>query len=165
VSEIDRENNEIERLLRRAKLPEPSAELKERVTSAARKAWDQATPDIPWQVPIRRLAISAAAAVLMISLANYFGDRVLAGGQPPGLAAATAETSDLDDWLEVPCNSFVRHLTNKPSTCSPAALLEHLEKVRQILDESEPTEAPDIGDPVEHRSRLLPTRSNFYTWS
>lgn len=164
MNETGRDNNEIERLLRRAKLPEPSAELKERVTSAAKKAWDQAAPDIPWQVPFRRLAISAAAAVLMISLANYCGDHVFASQQSHRLAAATEESPDLGDWPQMPYSSLVRHpaMTNKPLR-NPSAPLEYMEKLREILDESEPPEVPDPGAPAGHRSRLLPTRLNFYS--
>jgi len=163
VSEIDRENNEIERLLRRAKLPEPSAELKERVTHAARKAWNEAAPDVPWQIPIRRLAISAAAAVLMISLANYYADRVPAGRPTHEFVASMVETPELDDWLQMPRSRLVRHLGNKASAYSPATLREHMEKARQLLDESESTEPLDAGAPVKYKSRLLPARSNFYS--
>jgi len=163
MNEIDREDNEIERLLRRAKLPEPSAELEERVTSAARQAWNEAAPDVPWQIPIRRLAISAAAAMLMVSLANYCADHVPAGRQSYEFAASIAETPELDDWLQMPGSSLVRHLTNKPSARSPATLREHMEKVRQILDESETTEPPDAGAPAEYKSRLLPARLNSYS--
>ncbi len=163
MNEMSRENNEIERLLRLARLPEPPAELKERVTGAAKKAWNEAAPDVPWQIPIRRLAMSAAAAVLMISLANYYGDCVLAGRQSFGFAATIEQAPELDDWLQVPRSLLVRHLTNKPSACSPATLREYMEKVRQILDESEPTEPPDAGAPVEYKSRLLPIRSSLYS--
>jgi hypothetical protein len=164
MNETDRENNEIECLLRRAKLPEPSAELKERVTSAARHAWDQAAPDVPWQVPVRRLLVSAAAAVLMISLANYCGDHVSAGRQSRESPAVAEVPSDLGNWPEMPYSTLVRHLamTNKP-VHNPAAFLEYMEKLREILDESEPTEAPAPRAPVEHRSRLLPTQLNFYS--
>jgi hypothetical protein len=163
MNETSRDNSEIERLLRRAKLPEPSAKLKERVTSAARKAWDQAVPDVPWQIAIRRLAMSAAAAVLMVSVADYCADRVLAGRQPHGLAAAIEEPRDLGDWPEMPYSPLVRHLamTNKSSARNLATLLEYVAKIRQILDESDPGEAPDAGAPVEYKSRLLPTRLSF----
>jgi hypothetical protein len=163
VNEMNRENNEIERLLRQAKLPEPSAELKERVTGAARKAWDQASPDIPWQVPIRRLAISAAAAVLMVSLANYSANCVPVGWQSHGFAATAEEPPELGDWPEIPHSPLVRHLISKPSACNPGALREYMEKVRQALDESESTEAPHVIAPVERGSRLLPTRLNSYS--
>jgi len=163
MNEISRENHEIERLLRRAKLPEPSAEIKERVTSAARKAWDGAAPDVPWQVPIRRLAVSAAAAVFIVSLANYCGDHAIARRQSRGFAAAMEEPPDPGDWPQMPYSPLVRHLmmTSKSSALNPATLLEYMERVRQILDESDPREAPDAVAPVEHRGRLLPARLNF----
>lgn len=163
MNEMGRESNEVERLLRRAKLPEPSAELKRRATDAAREAWDEAALDFPWQIPIRRLAISAAAAVLMISLANYWADCVSAGRQSHEFAASMVETPELDDWLQMSCGRLVGHLGNKASACSPAALREHMAKVKQVLDEGEPTESPDAVAPVEYKSRLLPTRLSFYS--
>jgi hypothetical protein len=163
MNEMGRENNEIERLLQRAKLPEPSPELRERVTGAARKAWGQTATDISWQVPVRRLAISTAAALLMISLADYYGDHMLVARQSHGFAATIEEMPEPDDWLQVPSNLLVRHLSNEPSASTPTALLEYMEKIRRALDESEPTEAPDAVAPVEHRSRLLPARLNCYS--
>jgi hypothetical protein len=163
MNEIDRENNEIEHLLRRAKLPEPPAELKERAIRAARKAWNEAAPDVPWHIPIRRLAISAAAAVLMISLANYCADRVAVAQQSHEFAVSTVETPELDDWLQMPRSRLVRHLGSKASVYSPATLRERMEKVRQMLDGSESTEPPDAGAPLEQRSRLLPARLTFYS--
>jgi len=163
MNEMDRENNEIERLLRQAKLPKPSAELEERVTSAARQAWDQAASDVPWQIPVRRVAISAAAAVLMISFANYWADRVPAGRPTHEFVASTVETPELDDWLQMPCDRLVRHLTNRPPAFTSATLRKHMEKVRRVLDESESTEPPDAATPVEYKSRLLPARLNFYS--
>ncbi len=163
MNDMDRENNEIERLLRRARLPEPSAELKERVSGAARQAWDQASPDVPWQVPVRRLVVSAAAAVLMISLANYYADRVPASRPTHEFVASMVETPELDDWLQMPCGRLVRHLTNRPPAFTSATLREHMEKVRDVLDESESTDPPDAGAPVEYKSRLVPARLNFYS--
>ena len=164
MNETSRENQEIERLLRRAKLPEPSAELKERVITAARQAWGQTTPDIPWQIPIRRLVVSAAAAVLMVSLANYCGDHACAGWQSNGSTAAAEEPADSGDWPEMSYSPLVRHLTtiNRPVR-SPATLLEYMEKLREILGESDPGEAPDAGAPVEYKSHLLPMQLNFYS--
>jgi len=159
MNEMDRENNEIECFLRQAKLPEPSAELKERVTHAARRAWSGGAPDVLWQVPVRRLAISAAAAMLMVSLANYCAGRVPVGRQSREFATSIVEASEPDDWLQMP----VRHPVNKPSTFTPATLRKHIEKVRQILDESEVTGPSDAGAPVEYKSHLLPARLSFYS--
>jgi len=162
MSETGRENHEIERFLRRAKLAEPSAELKERVTRAARQAWDQTAQDVPWQVPIRRLALSAAAAVLMISLANYYGDHARAGRESPGSAATVEEMSDVGDGEQVPYSTLVRHLTmTNRSVRNPAALVDYMEKLREMLRENEPPETPDSGAGIDYRSRLLPTQSRF----
>ncbi len=163
MNERHREDSEIERLLRRAKLPEPSAELSDRVTSAARKAWGEAALDIPWQVPVRRLAISAAAAVLMVSLANYCADRVPAGRPSHEFVVSMVETPELEDWFQMPRSRLVKHLGNKAPAYSPAAVREQMEKVRQFLDERESAAPPDAGAPVKYKSRLLPARPNFYS--
>jgi hypothetical protein len=162
MNETSKENDDVERLLRRARLPEPSAELKERVTSAARRAWDQAAPDIPWQVPVRRLGVAAAAAMLMVTLANYCGDSVPADRQSHGFTTTTEEPPDLGDWLQ-PYSPIARHLAmTSKSPRNPAALLEYMAKVREFLGEDEHGEAPDAATPVERRSRL-PARLNFYS--
>jgi len=158
---MHREDSEIERLLRRAKLPEPSAEFKERVTRAARQAWDQVAPDVPWQVPFRRLAVSAAAAVLMVSFANYCGNHVRAGQESRG-SVAVEETPDLGDGSQVPYSTLVKHLTmTNRSVRNPTTLVDYMEKLREMLGENEPPEAPDSGAPVDYRSRLLPAQSRF----
>jgi len=161
MNEMHREDSEIERLLRRATLPEPSAELKERVTGAARQAWDQTAPDVPWQVPFKRLAVSAAAAVLMVSFANYYADHARAGQESRG-SAAVEEMPDLDDGSQAPYSTLVRHLmtTNRPAG-NPMTLVDYMEKLREMLGENEPPEAPDPGAPVDYRSRLLPAQSSL----
>jgi len=62
----------MERLLKKARLAEPSAEFKARITRAAKEAWNEPPVEMPWRIGLRRLAVSAAAAVLMISSANYY---------------------------------------------------------------------------------------------
>jgi hypothetical protein len=42
------ENKQIENILRKAHLPEPSIELKERITSVIKKVWNQSSQEIPW---------------------------------------------------------------------------------------------------------------------
>jgi hypothetical protein len=74
MNETNGENKQLESLLRKAHLPEPSPELKERITSGATKAWNQTSPELPWQIPVRRLIVSAAAAVFIIWMANSYSD-------------------------------------------------------------------------------------------
>lgn len=163
MNERDRTDSEIERLLGQARPTEPSAELKAHIIGAAQQAWKEAPTDVPWQIPIRRLAVAAAAVVLMVSLANYSANCVPVRWQSHGFAATAEEPPELGDWLEIPHSPLVRHLISKPSACNPDALREYMEKVRQALDESESTEAPDVIAPVERGSRLLPTQLNFYS--
>ena len=68
----DKQFDEIEQRLKQARLAEPSAELRARIVGSARETWGKAPADIPWRIPLRHLAISAAAAVVIVSSANYF---------------------------------------------------------------------------------------------
>ena len=76
---------EMEQRLRQARLAGPSAELKTRIVGSARETWSKAPADIPWRIPLRHLAVSAAAAVLIVSCANYFSRR--GGGAVAGRPA------------------------------------------------------------------------------
>ncbi|GAF94642.1 unnamed protein product, partial [marine sediment metagenome] len=78
MNEKDTGNDQLEHLLRKAHIPEPSTLLKERITTEARKAWNQTSLELPWQIPVKRLVASAAAAMFVISIANYFSDLTLA---------------------------------------------------------------------------------------
>ena len=77
----DGQFDEIERCLKRARPAEPSAELKARIVGSARETWSKAPADIPWRIPLRHLAVSAAAAVLIVSSANYFSAAAVAPWQ------------------------------------------------------------------------------------
>ena len=74
MNEKNVENKQLESLLRKAHLPEPSSKLKERITTEAKKIWLQTSPELPWQIPVRRLFVSAAAAVFIIWITNCSSD-------------------------------------------------------------------------------------------
>ena len=64
--------NRLEADLARIRLAPPSADLREQVLDIARKAWDDATAsaELPWRLPVLRLAGCVTAATLLIALAN-----------------------------------------------------------------------------------------------
>ncbi len=102
MNEKDMENDKIEHLLRKAHIPEPSPLLKERITTEARKAWNQTSLEMPWQIPIRRLVASAAAAVLIISIANFSSDHALKRWSPGDVRATKEQPSDLAILPDMP---------------------------------------------------------------
>jgi hypothetical protein len=161
MNKKDMENDKIEHLLRRAHPSEPSPLLKERITTEARKAWNQASMEIPWQIPIRRLAASAAAAVLIISVANFSNDHALERWEPGDAQAIKEQLPDLEILPDMHYRPFVRHtvsINRKPSINNASALRDYTERVRQVLNEMQQNGASN--KPVQDggRSRLFPVK-------
>ncbi len=162
MNEINGENERIERILGQVHLPGPSDALKNRVTGSAREAWGQAPTDIPWQVPLRRLALSAAAAVIIVSLANHFSHFGVPETGPGHRTATLEKRPDRETEPEDPLTPLMNRLiqTGRRSSRTHApALRRYMENVQKILQETEgrgPQEAPT---PTKSGSRLL--RSHF----
>jgi hypothetical protein len=168
MNEKDAQNEQIESILRKAHLPGPSPELKERITASAKKAWHQSLPELPWLIPFGRLAASAAAAILIIWLANSSSDYTLARWRPGGLPVLHQQPPDLDILTETLYGSLVRHLVSsgrKPSMKDASALRSHAETVLRILDEARQSGVSKPPAPTEGRSRLFPTQSGFNSYS
>jgi len=154
----DGQFDEIERCLKRARLAEPSDELKARIVGSARETWGQAPADIPWRIPLRHLAISAAAAVLIVSSANYFSSAAVAPWQASRPVTVRMEAARFEDMPEMPYSPFVRHLiaTSGAPAHDASALLNYFQSVRKTLDGAEQDEAADGSGPGDQESRLLP---------
>jgi hypothetical protein len=154
MREVDRQLEEVERRLKQARLAEPPEELKARILGAAEKAWQEAPADIPWRIPLRHLALSAAAAVLIVSCANYFSAQAVAPWQADRPVAARLEAADTEDMPEVPYSPFVRNLLamGRSPAQSAAALLDYVEKVRATLKGAEQDDAAERSGPEEHES-------------
>jgi hypothetical protein len=163
----DRQFDEIEQGLKQGRLAEPSAELRARIVGSARETWRQAPADIPWRIPLRHLAIWAAAAVLIVSCANYFSATAVAPWQAGRPGAGRMQAAHFEDTPEMPYSPFVRHLiaTSGTPAQDASALLDYFQSVRKTLERAEPDEAADgsgPGDPeglegkigiMEHRNR------------
>ena len=161
MNEKDFENNKIEHLLKRAHLPEPSPLLKEQITAEARKVWNQTSLEIPWQIPIRRLAASAAAAVLIISIANFSSDHTLERWRPGDVRITKEQPTDLEILPEMPYRPFVRHMLSvnrKPSMTDASALRNYTKRVWQVLNEMQQNEVSNQPVPDGGRSRLFPAQ-------
>jgi len=159
MNEKDLENDKIEHLLRRAHIPEPSPLLKERITTEARKVWNQTSLELPWQIPLRRLVASAAAAVFIISIANFSSYLALKKWRPGDVQATREQLPDLETLPEMLYSPFVRHLVSvnrRPSITDASALRDYAERVRQALQETQQNGASNEQVPNGGRSRLLP---------
>ena len=162
------DNKQIENILRKAHLPEPSPGLKERITAEAKKTWIRTSQELPWQVPVRRLIASAAAAVLIIWLTNSYSDYLMVRWQSSRPKIANQQRSDFDELTEIPYSPFARHLVSagrKPSITDASALRNYAETVRSILSESQQNGSSKPSAPVEGRSILLPEQSCFNSYS
>lgn len=150
------EHAEIERLLKQVRPLEPSSELKARVVRTAGEAWLKASAGVPWQIPIRRLALSALAATVLISLANLYGDRASAHHSPaPTPITERVELHNFDVMM-APDPSSIRYTVTTARSARPdaSALVDYLARVRDALDETERDETSDGLAPTERRSRL-----------
>ena len=139
MNELKSEQDTIERLLRKAHLPEPSSQLHDRVTGVARQTWDRKPAEVPWQVPVRRLAISVAATFLVISAANHFSNRVTSQAQsytgPVESVRSTSETS-LDAWVEeAPYRYRLGFIQPDRTLLDSQAIRNRTKSLRRILDE------------------------------
>ncbi len=167
IDETGKNGYEIERLLRKARLAEPSAEFKERVIRAAGRAWNEAPARAPWRIGVGRLVGAAVAAVLIVSFANYLSERVLAPWQHRGPVAVSVSSSDLDEFFELSYGPLVGQIAAARAAVGDEAFapFDYMEKVRETLAETEQGDASDTLTPAGGRSRLLPARPDFYRYS
>ncbi len=168
MNEKDLENDKLEHLLRRAHIPEPSPLLKERITTEARKEWNQTSLELPWQIPVKRLVASAAAAVFIISIANYFSDLTLAHWWSGSVPITRLQPSDLDVLPEMPYRPFVRHLVlvnRKPSIIDASALRDYTERLQQVLNEMQQNGSSNGQVLDEGRSHLFKVQPVFGYYS
>jgi len=162
------QNEKLEKLLSKARLPEPATELKERITAEAAKAWYQTLPELPWQVPVRRLIVSAAAAVLIIWLTNSSSDYLMVRWQSSGHKIANQQSYDLDALTEIPYSPLASHLVSsgrRLSITDASVLRNYAETVRSILSESQQNGSSKPSAPAEGRSILLPKQSGLNSYS
>lgn len=168
MNEKDNKNKQIEELLRKAHIPGPSTELKERITAETAKAWKQTSLELPWQIPVRRLIVSAAAAVIIVWLTNSFFDYSPVRWRSGGSQITNQQPSDTDALQELLYSPLARHLVSndrKLSITDTSVLLNYTEAVRSILSESQQNGSSKPSAPAEGSSFLLPKRSNLNSYS
>jgi hypothetical protein len=168
MNDNNTENIQVEEFLRKAHLPEPSPELKKQITAEAKKTWTQTSSELPWQAPVRRLIVSAAAAVIIIWLTNSFLDYSPAQWRSGGSQTTNQQPSDTDALQELLYSPLARHLVSndrKLSINDASALLNYTEAVRSILSEPQQNGSSRPSAPAEGRSILLPKKLGFNSYS
>lgn len=162
------QHDRLEKLLSKARLPEPSSEFKERIVAEARRVWHQTSEELSWRIPFMRLVASTAAAVFVIWLANFYSDYTVARWQTSGPSETSQQPSELEVLPEIPYAPFVRHhaAINREYPATDASELRHyVEALRRLLDETQQNRVTNLPTPIEGRSRLLPERSNPSSYS
>jgi len=162
------QNEKLEKLLSKARLPEPATELKERITAAAKRAWNQTEAELPWLIPFKRLVASAAAAILIIWLANYYSECTLAQWQSEKIPATSKQSPCYEILPEMPCSPFMKRLAalnRRSSMIDASALNNHTEAIQHILNEAQQNRLPRPPAPAEGSSNLLPTQPGINSYS
>jgi hypothetical protein len=168
MNDKDTQNEQLENILKRAHVPGPSPELKERITAETTKAWNQTSPELSWQISVRRLIVSAAAAVFVIWLTNCTSDYAVARWRSGGPTVANQELPNLDVLPEIPYRPLIRRLVStgrKPSITDASALRSYAETMLLILDEAQQNGASKPPSAVEGRSILLRKKSGLKMYS
>ena len=168
MNETNAEHERIERLLKQAHVPEPSDPLKNRVTTAAQQAWEQSATDVPWRIPVRRLALSAAAAVVIVSLANHFSNLGVPRAYPNRHPVMPADVPDLETLPEAPRGPLMNRLVQtgrRPTRINGSALRNYLENIQQLLRDVEDNGTEETPRSSGGGSGLLPNHSGFGTYS
>jgi hypothetical protein len=158
----EKENDKLEQILKKAHIPEPTPKLKERIITEAKKSWNQSSQEIPWQIPVKRLAASAAAAVIIVSITNFYNEHTLKRWHFRDNRTTNKQTSDLETIPEMPYRPFVKHLisvSRRPSIPDASALRNYTERIRRILNETQQSGASNGRVPNGGRSRLFPVQS------
>jgi hypothetical protein len=168
TNEKDMQNEKLESLLRKARLPEPLSELRERITAESTRVWRQTSAELSWRIPFMRLVASAAAAVFIVWLTNFSSDYSMARWQTRRLTPTNQKPSELDVLPEMPYGPFVRYLASvsrELPASDASGLRDYVETVRRLLDEAPQDEVLKPLAPTGSRSRLLPGRSNPSSYS
>jgi hypothetical protein len=164
----DAENKQLEELLKKAHLSGPSLQLKNQIIIGAKKAWNQTGVELSWLVPIRRLVASAAAAIIIIWLANYYSECALAQWQSEKFPSVTEQSPSLESLPEISYGQLVRRMVSvnrRPSTIDTSVLNDHAEALRRILDEAQQDRITRPSAPSGGRSHLISNPANTSSYS
>ena len=167
MNKRNKADNETERLLAKTRLAEPSRQLKEQITEAARNAWRETRGDVHWMIALRRLGLSAAAAVLIVLLADYVSEQVVTKHHR-GDVSVRRELPDLDALPEAPYGALARYhvmAIRKPSRNGTSALREYSRRMQELLDEAQHHGVSDPPDSIDGSSHVLPVQPRLASYS
>ncbi len=164
TDEADTKRDELEQLLKSVRPVGPSAPLQERIVGGARAAWNEAATDVPWRVAIGRLAVAAAAAVFIVSCADYLSNRAIAPWRPQGPPTARAADCNVEEFPEISFGPLLRHVAalHGGAEHDASGALAYRERLQEMLAETERSIPADPPAPAKGRSRLLPVRPGLY---
>lgn len=166
MSGTDADQDRIERLMKAAGLPGPSDALKARVIEAAQKAWRRNPIDTPARIGLRRLVAPAAAAVIVVALADWYSDHTVSSWRSGDGAVAIEEPVDVEALLGCPDLAAAHlRLWSRPSAIGASTLREHIARLRQILEETQGSANASSSTLVEGQSRVIPTPAGFGSYS
>ena len=158
MNEPNQEQERVERLLKASGPGGPSEALKARVITAAKAAWHQGPGEVPWQVPVWRLAVSAAAAGIIIAFGNHLGDFARSGAQAGVAVAAETANPELEELAEMvygPSRGRLGTKHRRGTEGDEGRWRENMGNIRQMLDEMESNGIQAQPTPRGGRSRLL----------
>lgn len=148
MNETEKSHDEIERLLKRVRPPRPSDELKEQVLQAGKEAWAAHPSHGLGRIALRRLVLSAAAAVLIVVLADAWSNATMARWRPPEPARMALTPDDRSDaeqywadtWPEIPYQSLIGHMAGigRPMEVNTGTMFEYSRKLQEALSQIDP---------------------------
>jgi len=164
----EKEKEKLEQILRKAHIPEPTPILKERITTEAKKAWNQSSEEIPWHIPMRRLVASAAAAVIILSITNFYNEHTLKRWHFRDNGITSRQALDLETLPEISYRPFERHLVSvsrKPSINDTLTLRDYIGRFKQVFNEMQQNGDSNKQIPNGGRSRLFKVQpdSGYYS--
>jgi hypothetical protein len=141
MSQADKQNSDIEHLLKQAHPAGPCDRLKERVLQAAREAWHEHPGPTLRRIALRRLAVSAAAAVFLVVVTDAWSDFVVTRSRSASPIARV--TDDSQQWAdiepEIPYGSLLGRmvLASRPAAADPGAMRDYIQRLRDALDQTD----------------------------
>lgn len=118
-----------EELMSRHRLATPGPGLRKRVLATAKNAWDDLPEDIPWQMPVLRLAACLVAAPLIIAAANETAPQSIAVRPPPPPQRPAEVLPELEDLY-----ARLRSVEIANRDANPR-FLEQQQRLRDLLNE------------------------------
>jgi len=143
-NEQDRRDTE---LLSRYRISAPSPELRDRVLRAASDAWNTPEPasaEVPWRVPLFRLAASLVLTLTLVNLANNVEKRSRAPWQPTNQSAALTRPHT-EAWTLVGVNPFALLAASVAEKTQSQSLRDHIQRIQELLSTSEGCEMKRMG--------------------